>query len=89
MAKVRVAVNFLLLTITSILVFSYIYRKYDKLSHIDAYYHSALIQTLIGAEYKPKSFVGKLATIFQALISYLITGGVILGDGMFGYLNLV
>jgi hypothetical protein len=63
----------LLIILGIIAVFAEYYSWTDNISRIEAYYHSTLIQTLVGDEYPSKTNPSKIATICQSLIAYALT----------------
>lgn len=75
---IHIGFGFILVTLFLIVLFAEIYRRVDCLCAIDAYYHSVLIQTLVGAEYEPKQNICKIFTMIQALVSYTITAGALI-----------
>ena len=68
-----IIVKNLLLIIASIAIFAEFYKFTDNITRLEAYYHSTLIQTLVGDEYPSKSDPSKMATILQSIIAYAIT----------------
>lgn len=75
---IKVAFNLLFIMVLSIIFFAESYKYFDNLHGIDAYYHSTMIQTLVGDEYKNISFNSKLLTIIHAVFAYSITTGIII-----------
>ena len=76
----KILTTLLLVTITSTLIFAFIYYQYDNncIGFLDALYTSAMIQTLVGVQIEPHSKIVKIAMIIQSLISYLITAHIII-----------
>lgn len=69
----HIIVSNLLTIIVIITVFAEYYRWTDNISRTEAYYHSTLIQTLVGDEYPSKTNPSKIATICQSLLAYALT----------------
>jgi ATP/ADP translocase len=76
----KILTTLLLITITSTLIFAFIYYQHDNncKGFLDALYTSAMIQTLVGIQNEPASRITKFSMIFQSLISYLITAHIII-----------
>jgi hypothetical protein len=68
----------MLVILASIILFAEYYRWKDNISAVEAYYHSTLIQTLVGDEYPNKSDISKVGTIIQAFFAYAITTGLLI-----------
>ena len=77
---IKVLTTLLLITVTSTLIFTFIYYNFDNncRGFLDALYTSAMIQTLVGIQNEPHSRIVKFGMIFQSLISYLITAHIII-----------
>ena len=73
---IKIIFSSLILFIFSISFFTFLYYYYNK-NLIYSFYDSVMIQTLVGVD-RPKSDFIKLAMSIQAIISYLITSGVII-----------
>lgn len=68
----------MVIVLSSIILFAEYYRWKDNIPLVEAYYHSTLIQTLVGDEYPQKSNMSKIGTIIQAFFSYAITTGLLI-----------
>lgn len=73
----KIIVSLLSVTLLSIIFFAFIYQLYQKRGFINAFYTSAMIQTLVGIQTEPTNNTEKIAMTLQSIISYLITAHII------------
>lgn len=73
----RIIYPTLIIFVSCLLLFSIIYSFTENFNATDSFYSAVMIQTLVGVAENPQNNSTKWLMSLQAIISYIITAGII------------
>lgn len=79
----------LIIFVVAVILFAFIYYFIESRDSLDAVYQSVMIQTLVGVPENPKRDSTKVMMSLQAIVSYVLTAGIIVfAARRFGHSNV-
>lgn len=77
----KVGIISLIALFISVTIFTLIYKNNEPYGYTDAFYNSVMIQTLVGVSEPAEKDSTRLWMTLQALLSYILTAGIIVFVG--------